>query len=226
MKKKPLLAAILSVFSLALFLTGCTSLNYVDDDFDETKVSTVQTNEMFNISTYMKTSGNQTVKMGISQTPLEGAMVLFVQIKNNSDMLYRFNVEDIYVESPIGEISFITPSSYIEAYQNYEAQNYAGLMAAGTQLNSFANIQNPYRQTLTQPNAAIENQNKTPELKQLEQTIAGIQKHTTTTTGYINPYSEEYYYIFIRKPEEYPITVKYKDLIYKFGSKRDEAKEQ
>ena len=82
MKKKPLLAAILSVFSLALFLTGCTSLNYVDDDFDETKVSTVQTNEMFNISTYMKTSGNQTVKMGISQTPLEGAMVLFVQIKN------------------------------------------------------------------------------------------------------------------------------------------------
>ena len=124
MKKKPLLAAILSVFSLALFLTGCTSLNYVDDDFDETKVSTVQTNEMFNISTYMKTSGNQTVKMGISQTPLEGAMVLFVQIKNNSDMLYRFNVEDIYVESPIGEISFITPSSYIEAYQNYEAQNY------------------------------------------------------------------------------------------------------
>ena len=225
MKKKPLFATILSVCSLALFLTGCTSLNYVDEDYDETKAANIQTGEMFNISTYEKTSGNQTVKMGFSQTPHEGAMVLYIQIKNNSDMLYRFNVEDLYVESPIGEISFITPASYLEAYQNYEAQNYVGLMAAGTQLNSFANIQNPYRQTLTQPQTAMENQNKTPELKQLEQTIAGIQKHTTTTTGYINPYSEEYYYIFIRKPDEYPITVKYKDLTYKFGGKRDGTKE-
>ena len=63
MKKKPLFATILSVCSLALFFTGCTSLNYVDEDYDETKAANIQTGEMFNISTYDKTSGNQTVKM-------------------------------------------------------------------------------------------------------------------------------------------------------------------
>lgn len=220
--KKHSLAKILSAFSLVLLLAGCTTLDYVDDDFETVKSSNIQTNENFSLQTFEKVSGEQNIKIGISETVLDQALVLYIGIQNTSDTSYKFDTDDVVVTSPVGEVSFIAPSSYIEAYQNYEASNYAGMVNAGAALNSFASIQNQYRQTtMTSTQTAIENRNQSSELAVIEKTIQGIQKHTLTSYKFMEPGSAEYFYIFLRKPEEYPITVKYKDLTYKFGGKRN-----
>ncbi len=223
MKKKRLLTKILSVCSLSLLLTGCTTLDYVDDDYTSVKTSNIQTNESFSIQTVEKTtSDNVSVKAGISETVLDGALVLYLDIKNNTDSMYKFSTDDVIVTSPIGDVSFITPSSYIEAYQNYEASNYSGMMNAGATLGAFANIQNQYRQTTSNSSTStFENKTQSSDLTSLEQTISGIQQHSLTSYKYIRPYCEEYFYIFLRKPDEYPIAVKYKNLNYKFGGKRN-----
>ena len=222
--KKHLLIKTLLMCSLAFCLTACTTLSYVDDDIESVKISNIQTNENFNLQAVEKTtSDNITVRTGISETVLQGALVLYVGIKNNTDTVYKFDVNDILVTSPIGDVTFISPSSYIEAYQSYEASNYAGMMNAGAALGGFANIQNQYRQTITSssPASNLDNAKQSSDLGALEQTIAGLQKHTLTQYKFIRPYNEEYYYIFLRKPEEYTIVVKYKDLTYKFGGKNN-----
>ncbi len=224
MKKKHLVTKILCACSLAFCLTACTTLNYVDDDIDKVKISHIQTNENFSLQAVEKTTAdNITVKTGISETMLDGALVLYINLKNNTDTIYKFDVADIAVTSPIGDVTFIAPSSFIEAYQSYEASNYAGMMNAGAALGGFANIQNQYRQTITTSSATntFDNMQQTSDLGALEQTIAGLQKHTLTQYKFIKPYNEEYYYIFLRKPEEYPLVVKYKDLTYKFGGKNN-----
>lgn len=224
MKKKHLLAQILSAFSLSLLLTACTNLSYVDDDFETIKSTRIQTDENFSLQTFEKTTGEQDINIGISETVLERALVLYIEIKNNSDTSYKFNVEDILVSSPIGDVSFIVPAHYIEAYQNYEAANYAGMVNAGAALGSFATLQNQYRQTVSNTQTNIENRNQSPELMALEKTISGIQKHSIASYKFLEPKSSEYFYVFLNKPEEYPIVVKYKDLTYKFGGKKNVQK--
>ncbi len=224
MKKRHHLAKILSVCSLALFLAGCTSLDYTGTDFETIKSAYIETDENFSLQTYEKSLGEQNINIGISETPLEAALVLYIKIQNPTDTSYKFNMEDVEVTSPIGDVSFIPPSHYIEAYQNYEAANYAGMVNAGAALSSFATLQNQYRQTVTNTQTNIENRNQSPELVALENTILGIQKHSITSYKFLEPNSSEYFYIFLQKPEEYPIVVKYKNLTYEFGGKKD-AKE-
>lgn len=219
--KTPKLINNMAVLALCLLLTGCTTLSYVDSDFANIKKSNIQTNEMFSLSVYEKQSEQAVINAGVSETVLEGALVLYLNIKNNSDSMYKFDMEDIAVTSPIGEVSVIPPAQYIEAYQNFEASNYTGFANASTQLSQFANIQNNYRRTSLTNESRLESANMAPEFAQLENTIRGIQSHTITSYKFINPKSEEYFYVFLRKPDEYPITVKYKDLTYKFGSKKN-----
>ncbi len=227
MKKKHLVTKILCACSLAFCLTACTTLSYVDDDIESVKISNIQTDENFSLQAVEKTtSDNITVKAGISQTTLDGALVLYLSLKNNTDTIYKFDVADLSVTSPIGDVTFINPSSYIEAYQSYEASNYAGMMNAGAALGGFANIQNQYRQNAMGSSASntFDNMQQTSDIGNLERTIKGLQKHTITQYKFIKPYSEEYYYIFLRKPEEYPLVVNYKDITYKFGGKNNVSK--
>lgn len=227
MKKKHLVTKILCACSLAFCLTACTTLSYVDDDVESVKISNIQTDENFSMQAVEKTTqDNITVKAGISQTMLDGALVLYLSLKNNTDTIYKFDVADVFVTSPIGDVTFINPSSYIEAYQSYEASNYAGMMNAGAALGGFANIQNQYRQTAMNSSASntFDNMQQASDIGNLEHTIKGLQKHTITQYKFIKPYSEEYYYIFLRKPEEYPLVVNYKDVTYKFGGKNNVSK--
>ena len=94
--KKHLLIKTLLMCSLAFCLTACTTLSYVDDDIESVKISNIQTNENFNLQAVEKTtSDNITVRTGISETVLQGALVLYVGIKNNTDTVYKFDVNDI-----------------------------------------------------------------------------------------------------------------------------------
>lgn len=208
--------------SFALLLSGCVTLDYVDDDFEQTRSSSIQTSENFNISAYTKTNGLQDIKVGVSETTVENALVLYLNIKNNSDTSFLFDTKDIQVTSPIGEVSFINPALYLEAYQNFESSMLNSFAGAGGTLGSFANIQNSYTRINNAPYNLSEKKNGTPpEYAEIERVVSGVQKHSIKSTQYIAPKTQEYFYVFLRRPEEYPIIVKYKDLTYKFGSKKN-----
>ena len=222
MKKRQYLTKILSVFSLALVLGGCTQLAYVDSDYETVNTAQIQTSELFSLQTVeKKTTDGIIVRAGISGTVLDNALVLYMEIENKTDSSYKFDVNEVMASSPIGEISFISPSLYVDAYQNFEATNYAGMANASTALNSFANIQNQYRQSSLNNQNFVETKATSPELMQVEKTIQGINKHAITSYKFVEGNSKEYFYIFLRKPEEYPVVIKYKDLTYKFGGKRN-----
>lgn len=223
MKKRHNLTKILSMLGMCILLTGCTMLAYVDDDADTIKSTSVQTSENFNVQAFEKTTEGVIVRAGISETVLDSALVLYMQIRNDSDVSFKFDTDDINVTSPIGEVTFLTPSSYIEAYQNFEAANYAGMANASATIGQFASLQNQYRRTVSNPQNTLEatSSNITPELLILQKTIEGIQRHSLTSYKFVEPKSSDYFYVFLRKPEEYPIVVKYKDLTYKFGTKKN-----
>ncbi len=229
MKKHPLFK-ILPACSLIFILTGCTSLDYVDDDYEAVKTQNVQTAEEFNINTVEKRMGDIDVKVGISETVLsDTSLVLYFGIKNNSEVTYKFDINDIDVYSPIGDVSFIKPANYIEAYQNFESASYANAASAGLTLGStFAQIQNNYagraNTANSNSNTSVEALKLNPELQKVEKNIRGIQKHVIMSYKYVRPGEEQYYYIFLHKPEEMPIVVKYKDLSYKFGGKKNVQK--
>lgn len=222
MKKKHNLGKLLLTLSLALALTGCTSLDYVDDDVQTVQTSRVQTSENFNFQVFEKSIDNVNIKAGISETNLESALVLYMSVQNNSDTNYKFTMSDIKVTSPIGEVTIIPSSLFIEGYYNFEASNYANLANAGTMLGNFASIQNTRYANYQSVSSKTQNMNSTnPDMVEIEKVVEGIQKHTTSTYQYISPNSREYFYIFLRKPEEYPIVVNYKSLTYKFGGKKN-----
>ena len=225
MKKKHRLFKTLLVFSaLALFTTGCTNLEYVSEDSTTVKPTRVQTRENFNFQVIEKSIDNINIKAGISETVLDNALVLYMSVQNNSSEKYRFSMDDIKVTSPIGEVSTIPAGYYIEGFYATEVTNYAGLSNAGAAIGNFANIQNSqYMQNYANAQTQLSNTtgNSSPEMASVEETIQGIQKHTITTFKMIQPNSKEYFYIFLRKPEEYPIVVNYKTLTYKFGGKKN-----
>jgi len=221
MKKKLNLIKLLLLFSLTLPLSGCTSLDYVDDDVQVDQVKRIQTKEDFNLQVVEKSIGNVNIKAGISETALESALVLYMSVQNNSDTSYKFAMDDVVVSSPIGEVSKIPANMYIDGYYNYETANYVNMANAGAMLGNFATLQNNYQRTYSATTNQPDAINTNPEMAGIEKTISGIQKHAISSYKYIEPNQTEYFYIFIRKPDEYPIVVNYKTLTYKFGGKKN-----
>ncbi len=221
--KKHLLAKILLAFSALLPLFGCTELSYVADDVEVVKSSRIQTNENFSLQAVEKSLGDVIIKAGISETVLDSALVLYIQIQNNSPENFKFDINEINISSPIGEVSKIPPNLYIDGFYNFEVSNYVAMSNAGSTLGGFAAIQNQYLKTNQNQSSNLENiTNTNPEFASIEKTVKGIQKHTLYSYKYVGANRQEYYYIFIRKPDEYPIVVNYKNLTYKFGGKKNE----
>ncbi len=220
MKKKHRLVKLLLVFSLILTLTGCTSLDYVDTDAQTIKSSRIQTSENFNLQIFQKSIEGININAGISETVLDAALVLYMSVQNNTDVRYKFDIADISVTSPVGEISIIPTNIFIDGFYNYEASTYNNFSNAGAALGNFTSIQNA-RYSTGYSSISTKTQNTNPEMEALENTIRGIQKHALNSYKYVNPNSTEYFYIFIRKPDEYPIVVNYKTINYKFGGREN-----
>lgn len=222
MKKKRNLAYALLMLSLIFPLSGCTSLDYLDNDVQIEKISRIQTKEEFNLQVVEKSIGNVNIKAGVSETVLDSALVLYISVQNNSSESFKFAIDDINVTSPIGEVTKIPPSMYIDGFYTHEAANYIGLANAGASLGNFATFQNAkYERTYASTRNNVETASVASEMDDIESTIKGIQKHTVSSYKFIEPNSSEYFYVFLRKPDEYPIVVKYKTLTYKFGGKKN-----
>lgn len=210
-------------------LSGCTSLSYVGDDFDAKNNAHLQTSELFTFSTYTKTSDEENIdmKLGVAKTPLPDALVVYINIKNNSKAAdYVFYLKDFVIKAGNETLKPIPPSSYLNAYQSYETGTYNGLSNIAPTLGAFADIQNAYQNVNNMVNAAS-NQNtvNNAATSQIGSIAKGISSHTISSAGVIKTGSSDFFYIFLKDPGYLPIDITYKDLNYSFGDTKENSKE-
>jgi len=224
MKKTTAFKKLLTCFlvtGFAAFLTGCTSLSYVGEDYDAKNSSSIQTSELFTFNTYTKTSKSEDIdmKVGVSKTPLPDALVVYVNIKNNSTASdYVFYLKDFVIKAGNETLKPIPPSSYLDAYQSYETGTYAGLSNLAPTLGAIADIQNTYHNINNTVNsAAVKNASNNAVTGQISAIASGISKKTITSAGVIKCKQSDFYYIFLKDPLTLPINITYKDLSYSFG---------
>ncbi len=212
-----------------VLLSGCTSLSYVGDDFDTKKSASIQTSELFTFSTYTKTleEDNIDMKLGVAKTPLPDALVVYINIKNNSTAAdYVFYMKDLVIKAGNETLKPLTPSAYLNAYQSYETGTYNGLSNIAPTLGAFADIQNAYQNVNNMVNTASARSNAdTAATSQIGAIAKGISSHTITSAGVIKTGSSDYFYVFLKDPDFLPLDITYKNLTYSFGNAKDTAKE-
>lgn len=205
----------------AVLTAGCSSvLSYSGEDFDKSYSKTVQTNESFVFSTYLKESPAEkiAVRAGVSKAPLEGVLVLYFELTNQSDGTKTFNVREVIASAAEKRLAMINPSEYINAYQGEQIGMVASMQAMAPTLRNMATISNnafanDSRNTV---NEYAANDSATKEIYDI---VNGISAHTLNTAVTIKPYSKNYYYIFYQDIDEYPVNIEYKDLKYSFVGK-------
>lgn len=221
--KNLLLTAVLG--GCLVLLSGCTSLSYVGDDFDSKKSAALQTSELFTFSTYTKTSDEENIdmKLGVAKTPLPDALVVYINIKNNSTAAdYVFYMKDLVIKAGNETLKPITPSAYLNAYQSYETGTYNGLSNIAPTLGAFADIQNAYQNVNNIVNtASARNSADAAATSQIGAIAKGISSHTITSAGVIKAGGSDYFYVFLKDPGYLPLDISYKDLGYSFGSAKE-----
>ncbi len=203
---------------IALLLTGCATLNYIGEDFDENNIQTIKTQEEFVFNTYKKTLDNTNFKIGISKTPVAEILALFVQVENLSyETPYVFRVEDLRIADPNKELLFITSSNYLNIFQTQEASSMAALGAMSSTLTTMTGMStnyNDFNQTMVQNSAQETNKSA---FSRIEQMGNQILNHSIKVSSTISPRKSQYFYFFFEDPGNYPIKVRYKDLSYEFN---------
>ncbi|GBF23619.1 hypothetical protein tpqmel_1023, partial [Candidatus Gastranaerophilus sp. (ex Termes propinquus)] len=136
--KKPASINLINIFAICtLALTtflcaGCGSLlTYEGDDLDKSRVKVVQTKESLVFSTYTKDSeyDNISARAGISKAPLQGVLVLYLELTNHSNEDFVFAVKDLDTKAQGQKLPMINPSDYINAYQGEQTANLASMQA-------------------------------------------------------------------------------------------------
>lgn len=208
----------ITLFLLSIILFGCASLEYTGEDSKNVVSKTSKTQEDFVFNTFKKSLDNINVNVGISKTPVQEILVLYVQIENLSyETPYIFRVSDLKVFDSNGEVRFITSNNYLNIYQAQEASSMNSMSVMGATLTNIAGITSNYNeinQTMLQnasQTSSIDTYTKMTNLGN------GILQHSIQTSSTINPRKSQYYYFFFQNNEAYPIAVKYKTLNYQFN---------
>ena len=203
---------------IAFFIGGCSTLDYVGEDYNVSNKETIKTQEDFVFSVYKKSLANANVKIGISKTPIMEILALYVQIDNLSyETPYIFKVEDLLLSDPNKQIQFITSNNYLSIWQNQEASSMSAMSGMGATLQNMTGMTanyNEVNQTMLQNVAQESNQSA---YNRLEVTGNKILKHSVKYSSTVSPRKSQYYYFFFEDPQKYPITVKYKGLTYQFN---------
>ena len=203
---------------LSLILTGCATLSYTGEDYNESNIQTVKTNEDLVFNTYKKTLDNVNVKVGISKTPVPEILALYVQIENLSyETPYIFKVEDLRMSNNEKAIQFITTNNYLNIYNNQEASSMAAMGAMSATLTNMTGMtanMSEFNSTMMQ-NSAQES-NKTA-FSRLEVIGEQISKHSIQHSSTISPRRSQYFYFFFEDLNTFPVYVDYKGLKYQFN---------
>ena len=207
----------LALFLLSIALFGCSSLDYTGEDYRSENTQTIKTAEDFVFNTYKKTLDEANIKIGISRTPVQEILALYVQVENLSyDKPYTFKVEDLRVYDSQGEIQFITSNNYLSIYQTQEASSMASMATVGANFSNMAGMTanyNEINQGMIQNSAQTSNQDAYTKMEILGNQIL---KHSIRISSNISPRKAQYFYFFFQNRESSPINVKYKTLNYQF----------
>lgn len=205
------------LFLSAIFLTGCSTLSYVGNDYEQVNVQTVKTSEDFIFDVYKKTTDNINLKVGISKTPINEVLALYVQIENLSyETPYVFKVENLRAYNESQELQFITSNNYLNIYQTQEASSMASLSGLGSTLTNMTGMMtnyNEFNQTMVQNSAQETNESAFTRIEEIGNQIL---EHSIKYSSTISPRKSQYFYFFFEDLGKYPILVKYKDLEYQF----------
>ncbi len=207
----------LTLFLLSITLFGCSSLDYAGEDYKSENTQTIKTNEDFVFNTYKKSLNDVNVKVGISKTPVQELLVLYIQIENlNYNNPYTFKVDDLRVSDGDGEIQFITSNNYLNIYQTQEASSMSSMSMVGANLTNMAGITSNYNeinQTMMQNTAQASNNDAYAKMEEFGNKIL---KHSIRVSSVISPRRAQYFYFFFQDREKSPINVRYKTLDYQF----------
>ncbi len=208
----------LTLFLFSLMLFGCTSLDYTGEDYKTIDSQTVKTSEDFVFNTFKKTIDNVNVKIGISKTPVQEILALYIQIENlNYETPYTFKVDDLRVSDSDGDIKFITSNNYLNIYQTQESSAMSAMSSMGATFSNMAGMTTNYNemnQTMVQNASETSNKDTFSKIEQLGNRIL---KHSIQVSSVISPRRAQYFYFFFQDKERYPIGVKYRTLNYQFN---------
>ena len=209
---------IFSVLSCGLvLLSGCSTLSYVGEDYNQENIQTVKTDEDFVFNVYKKTVDNTNVKVGITRTPVPEILALYIQVENLSyETPYIFKVEDLNISNPDRELQFITTSNYLNIYQTQEASSMAAMSSMGATLTNMTGMTsnyNEFNQSMVQNSSEQSNKSVFSKIEQIGNQIS---KHSIKYSSTVSPRKSQYFYFFFEDLEKFPIYVKYKDLNYQF----------
>ncbi len=197
-------------------LSGCSTLTYVGEDYVAENTQTVKTSEDFVFNVYKKSLGDVNVKVGVSKTTIIELLVLYIKFENYSyDNPYTFRVEDLRVSNSKGNIPFITSNNYLSIWQNQEAASMSQMGAMGATLTTMTGMTanaNEFNQGMVQNSAQ---QSSSSAFGRMETIGNQILKHSIKLSSTINPRKSQYFYFFFEDTNE-EITVRYKNLVYKF----------
>ena len=210
----------LAVLSLmALFIGGCSTLDYVGEDYNVANKQTVKTQEEFVFNVYKKSLSNANVKIGISKTPIAEILALYIQIENLSyDTPYVFKVEGLYLSDKSRALQFITSNNYLSIWQTQEASSMTQMSTLGSTIQNMTgmtgNNYNEINQATIQNVAQSTNESA---YNRLETIGTKILKHSVKHSSTISPRKSQYYYFFFEDTQNFPLTVRYKGLNYQFN---------
>ncbi len=203
--------------SFAFFLSGCSTLTYVGEDFEQVNVQTIKTNEDFVFDVYKKSVDNVNIKTGVSKTPIPEILCLYVQIENLSyETPYIFKVEDLRLYDSEKELQFITSNNYLNIYQTQEANSMASMSSLAPALTNMTGMMtnyNDFNQSVVQNSSK---QTTDSAFSRMEEIGNQILNHSVKFSSTVSPRKSQYLYFFFEDSEKSPYKVKYKNLEYQF----------
>lgn len=220
-KKLNLIKNLTLVIACTFLLTGCASMSYVGSDYDALNQKGIQTSAGFYFSTYKKTSALENIDMsvGITKSAIPDVYMVYIGVDNNNDEDYVIYQRDFSYSANEGRVRLVSASEYINAFQSQETGSYAGMQSLAPTISNIATIANNFQPT-GQENVVYQQNTR----DNLENQIGGLSKdivsHTITSAVSVGAKSKKYFYNFIETEGATAVSVNYKDLEYKFGTKQ------
>ena len=218
MKKHHLIKNILVMIG-AFALCGCSVLKYTGTDYNPENELGITTPELAYFKTYKKNVEEKVgVRIGLTQTQNFDTIAMYIDINNESEYPFVVAAEDFSMMALGRSIKRVTAKDFLASY--YEEQNSVLMTAQAVSptIKNFANIVNNY-QGQNQANVLKSENNTEATIGHIEETINKIKSHSLGNGATVEAGENKYFYLFFESSDDYPISVKFKDVKWEFGTK-------
>lgn len=208
----------------AFALCGCSVLRYSGADYTPENELGITTQELAYFKTYKKNvEENISMNLGITKTQNFDTMAVYVGVNNASEYPYTITLEDFSLEEANGRtIRRVSAKDFLATFYEEQNQVLTNAQTISPTIKNFANIVNNY-QGQNQVNALKNENNTEATINHIEETISKLKAHTLGNSATINAGESKYYYVYFEDTDEYPISIKYKNVVWEFGKKAKTA---